>query len=283
MTEPMNFFDPPPLRYMGAKWQLSKWVSEQFPPHKIYVEPYCGSAAIFFRKQRTEVEVLNDLNKDLVHFFRMLRTAPDALINAIELTPCSVEEYHESWEPAFDPIERARRFYIRCWQSFSSDTVTKSGWRRSTSLSRNSTTAQDWKRLDGLRKAVDLLKCAQIDSLPALDCIQRYDSRNTLFYLDPPYVHATRKSLRHQYIHEMSDADHQLLAQTLHQIEGMAIISGYDCPLYQDLYAGWRMESKSNTTNGNSTPTEYLWISPNTDKRWQEVRPTMLFTSEVQR
>lgn len=276
---PMEYFDPPPLRYMGAKWQLAKWVTGQFPPHKIYVEPYCGSAAIFFRKQRTEVEVLNDLNKDLVHFFKVLRENPDALINAIELTPFSLDEYQESWEACDEPVERARRFYIRCWQSFSADTVTKSGWRRSTSLTRNTTTTQDWKRLDGLKKAVDLLRCAQIDNLPALDCIRRYDSPDTVFYIDPPYVHATRKSLRHKYIHEMNDADHQLLAQTVSQIEGMAIISGYDSELYRQLYAGWRVETKSNTTNGNSTATEYLWISPNVDRRWAEIQPG-LFSEE---
>lgn len=263
MTNHLTFFDPPPVRYMGAKWQLAKWIISQFPPHTIYCEPFCGSAAIFFRKPRSPIECLNDLNGDLVHFFRTLRSDPDGLIAQIELTPFALEEYELSWERTDDPLERARRFYVRSWQSFSGDTATRSGWRRITSNSRGTTTTQDWRRLDGLRKAVDLLRHAQIDSIPALDCISKYDTPDTLFYLDPPYVHETRKSVRHQYVHEMTDDDHRALVATLHQVKGMVLLSGYDSDLYRELYPDWTRLSKSNTTNGNSTATEYLWLSPN--------------------
>lgn len=263
MIDRLTFFDPPPVRYMGAKWQLAKWIISHFPPHTIYVEPFCGSAAIFFRKERSQIEVLNDLNGDLVHFFHTLRSDPDALINQIELTPFALEEYELSWERTDDPLERARRFYVRSWQSFSGDTSTRSGWRRVLATSREMAVTQDWRRLEGLRKAVDLLRYAQIDCIPALDCIQKYDNPNALFYLDPPYVHETRKSMRHKYVHEMTDDDHRALAEVLHQVKGMVLLSGYDSDLYRELYPDWQRLSKSNTTNGNGVATEYLWLSPN--------------------
>ncbi len=258
----MKFFDVPPVRYMGSKWQLANWIVSKFPPHTRYVEPFCGGASVFFRKSRSEVEVLNDLNGDLVNFFQVLRNCPDELINLIELTPFAVTEYELAWQQSADPLEQARRFYIRSWQSFSGDTRTRSGWRRVSSSSRDRTAVNDWKRLKGLQMAVDYLRHAQIDNLDAIDCIQRNDAEDTLFYLDPPYVHSTRKSLRHQYLWEMTDDDHYALAQCLHQIKGMAIISGYDSSLYRELYADWYVCTKSNTTNGNGVATEYLWLSP---------------------
>lgn len=260
---PMEFFDPPPVRYMGAKWQLADWIISYFPPHKMYTEPYCGSAAVFFRKWRTGLEVLNDLNGDIVHFFRTLREQPDMLINAIELTPFALEEYHLAWEPTDEPLERARRFYVRSWQSFSGDTQTKSGWRRGSKTNRSRNAATDWRRLDGLAKAIDLLRGTQLDSIDALECIQKYDSPKTLFYIDPPYVHDTRKSVRRKYVHEMTDGDHRALAAVLHNIKGMALISGYESSLYDELYPDWKVVTKTSTTNGNGTSVEHLWISPN--------------------
>lgn len=261
----MEFFDTPPLRYMGSKWRLSKWITAKFPPHARYVEPFCGSASVFFRKEPSEIEVLNDLNGDLVNFFRVLRNNSEELVNLIELTPFAHEEYLLSWEPCADPIESARRFYVRSRQSFSADTKTRSGWRRISSSSRDRTAIKDWRRLDGLRQAVLMLRRAQIDNLDAVDCMERNDTPETLFYVDPPYVHSTRKSLRynHQYRWEMTDDDHYALAECLHRLKGMVIVSGYDSPLYQELYKDWYVCIKSNTTNGNSVATEYLWLSPN--------------------
>ncbi len=67
-TTRKGFFDVPPLRYTGSKWQLAEWIIEQFPKHDVYVEPYAGSASVFFRKHRSSIEVLNDMDHDLVIF-----------------------------------------------------------------------------------------------------------------------------------------------------------------------------------------------------------------------
>ena len=115
MTEAMKFFDPPPVRYLGSKWQLADWIIAQMPPHNIYVEPFCGGACVFFRKAPSALEVLNDLNHDVINFFDVLRTQLEEFMRQIEFTPWSREEYERSFEPAGDSMERARRFYVRSW------------------------------------------------------------------------------------------------------------------------------------------------------------------------
>lgn len=260
---PMEFFDPPLLKYYGGKWQLADWIISHFPPHKSYIEPYCGAASVFLRKYPSEVEVLNDTNRDLLNFFDVLRERTDALIRAIDLMPFSYAEYERSFEPVDDPLEAARRFYVRSWQAFGSGGIArKTGWRRMLRANRGTSPAHDWSRLDGLWLAVRRLKEAQIDCLDALDCIERYDEKQALFYVDPPYVLTSRQRITGRYTHEMTDGDHRELASMLHRVKGLVLISGYDCPLYRELYAGWHAVSKTTTTNGNSKAIEYLWISP---------------------
>lgn len=260
---PMQYLDPPPLRWTGSKWKLADWLISQFPAHELYCEPYCGGAAVFFRKPISRIEVLNDLNGDVVNFFTVLRTRTAKLIEAIDLTPYARAEYEASFEPCDDPLERARRFYVLSRMSFGAYAGRKTGWRTQRNRRRGTSITNEWKRLQGLLKGADRLKDAQIECDDALTVIQRYDSPRALFYVDPPYVYHTRSDGgRQRYAHEMNDADHRQLAAVLQQVKGMVLLSGYDSPLYRELYADWDVVSKSTSTNGNSTATEYLWISP---------------------
>lgn len=264
----MQFFDPPPLRWTGSKWQLADWLISYFPPHDLYCEPYCGGAAIFFRKRPSKLEVLNDLNGDVVNFFTVLRTRRDELIEAVDLTPYALAEYELSYEPCDDPLERARRFYVLSRLSFGAYSGRKTGWRRQKNWKRGTSVTQEFKRLEGLLMAADRLKDAQIECDDALKIIRHYDSPKALFYVDPPYVLSSRSQgkKRRRYTHEMADSDHEALADALHQVKGMVLLSGYDSPLYRRLYDGWTVLSKSTTTNGNSSATEYLWLSPNAQR-----------------
>ncbi len=261
--KPMQFSDPPPVRYLGSKWRLADWLITHFPQHKSYIEPYCGSAAVFFRKYPSQIEVLNDVDGEVVNFFTVLRTQPDMLISAVNLTPWSRVEYELAYEPSDDMLERARRFYVRSRQSFGGYTAHKSGWR----TIRNPETARDitgeWKRLHGLWHAADRLKDALIECLDAITLIARYDHPEALFYIDPPYPEQSRSDIgTSRYPHEMTDDDHRHLAEALHSIKGMALVSGYDCPLYRALYTDWTVVTKTTTTIGNNQSLEYLWISP---------------------
>lgn len=260
----VDFFETPVLRYIGGKWQLADWILEQFPTHETYVEPYCGAASVFFRKHPSPIEVINDLNGDVVNFFRVLREQAQELIDAIDLTPFSREEYDLAYEEADDPLERARRFYIRSWQSFSGHASYKTGWRHQRNLrTRGSSLTREWGRKDGLYRSALRLRNALIENDDALKVIQRYDTPGTLFYVDPPYVLTTRSNHR-RYSYEMSNADHRALAAVLREVQGMVLLSGYQSALYDELFGDWRRIEKTTTTNGNNTATECLWISPNT-------------------
>lgn len=263
----MKFFDAPPLRYMGSKWQLADWIIDQFPDHVTYVEPFCGGAGVFFRKGPSPVEVLNDLNGEVINFFDCLRNQTAALIHAIEATPYARAEYEQAWLPAGDPIERARHFYIRSRMAFASETGRKTGWRMQRNDNRASSLTREWKRLEGLHAGAERLKDAQIECGDALTVIGRYDTDNTLFYVDPPYPLDARRRARNRYACELTDADHRDLAESLYRVKGMVILSGYRCDLYDELYPDWTCISKTTTTNGNSSAIESLWISPQADER----------------
>lgn len=170
MGEAMKFFDPPPVRYFGSKWQLADWIIESMPPHMSYVEPYCGGASVFFRKAPSGLEVLNDLNGDVVNFFDMLRDHTDELVRLIDLTPFSRQEYERGFEPVDEALERARRFYVRSWQAFGSGGIEKpTGWRHQLNKNRGTGVTSEWSRLSGLFKGARRLKDAQIECLDALD------------------------------------------------------------------------------------------------------------------
>jgi DNA adenine methylase len=259
----MKLTDPPPLRYTGGKWRLADWIISHFPAHDCYCEPFCGGASIFFRKEPSKIEVLNDLNGDLVNFFRVLRTRTEDLVREIDLTPFSREEYELAYEPCEDELERARRFYVCCYQSFGSFSGRRTGWRHMKNWKRGSSITNEWARLKGLHMAAARLKQAQIEALPAVQVLQDYDTPRTLFYVDPPYVYKTRSDGgRKRYSVEMTDDDHRQLAEVLHHLQGAVILSGYRSDLYAELYRDWTVLSKSTTTNGNSSAMEYLWLSP---------------------
>jgi len=259
-----SYADTPPLRWTGGKWKIADWITSYMPPHDLYCEPYCGSAAVFFRKWPSRIEVLNDRSGDLVNFFTMLRERPDELIAAIELTPYARDEYTLSYEPATDPLERARRFYVQTRQAFGGFAGSKTGWRTQRNRHRGTSITEEWRRLDGLWMAVERLKDAQIENDDALAVIERYDNPRALFYVDPPYVLSSRSQgrKRKRYEHEMSDDDHRALADCLHQVKGAVLLSGYPSPLYDELYPGWLQVKKSATTNGNSSAIESLWLNP---------------------
>ena len=107
------------IKYPGAKNRIADWICSFIPPHEVYLEPFFGGGAIFFNKQKAHIETINDLNGDVFNFFKTLRDNPDRLIEAIELTAYSRDEYEYAWSnpEGIDNVERARRFAIKCFMS----------------------------------------------------------------------------------------------------------------------------------------------------------------------
>ncbi len=254
----------PALRYYGSKWRLAALITEQLPPHVCYVEPFGGSAAVLLQKAPSYHEVYNDADHQVVTFFRMLRDRPDDLIQAIELTPFSRDALDRAYQPAEAPLEVARRFYVRAWQSRGGgSTHWRSGWRYQKSRARGKRAVDDWNDTGHLWALVARLKQVQLECDDAFTIIPRYDSPETCFYLDPPYPASTRgRWAKAGYRHEMSDADHRALAELLHGLAGMVILSSYPSALYEELFADWTCKTEQVRTEGRKKATEVLWISP---------------------
>lgn len=260
----------PVLRYHGGKWTLAPWVLAHFPAHKVYVEPYGGAASVLLRKPRVYAEIYNDMDGDVVNVFRVLRDVKMAadLQAALRLTPFAREEFLGSYEVADCPVERARRTILRAFAGFGSAAYNsdyKTGFRRK-SFRSGTSPAWDWKNYpDAVQGFTDRLQGVTIENAPALEVILAVDREDVLFYVDPPYVDATRQKRAagaKVYRHEMSDDDHRALADILHAVKGMVVLSGYRCALYDELYAGWRRLDRRAYADKASPRTESLWISP---------------------
>lgn len=235
-----------PMPYYGAKGRLAPWIVGLMPAHRVYVEPYCGSAAVLFAKPPSRIEVIGDSDSNVTTFFRVLRDDPDSLIRALELTPYAREEYHLArLDLELPDLERARRFFARCTQGFNAaGPAGRAGW--SNSVRRNQSQANtvigQVARLDAV---AERLRHVAIDNRDAIETIVRYGTPDAVLYIDPPYLATTRGSSG-DYAHDTSGlTHHRRLAETLHSTPATVLLSGYDSPLYRRLYPDWSRVQKS--------------------------------------
>lgn len=262
----------PVIRYHGAKFRLAPWVLQHFPPHTCYVESFGGAAGVLMQKPRSYAEVYNDLDGDIVNLFRVLQDPPTrlALTERLVLTPYSRAEFELSWEPAEDPVERARRTIMRAQMGFGSAGATKgvTGFRIDTK--RQYGTAQSlWAEYpDSIAEVGQRLSGVLIENRPAIEVITAHDAAATLHYVDPPYVHETRykgATSGRYYRHEMNDAEHRKLLSVLLELEGMVVLSGYPSELYAELLPDWTCYSTSariSAARGTASRTECIWLNP---------------------
>ncbi len=213
-----------------------------------FCDVFGGSAAVLINREPAPVETYNDLDSELVNFFATLRHPQkgERLLKDIGLTPFSREELALACasESGLDSVERARRFYVRARQTRTglAQTSSQGRWAQCilTSRSGMAGAVSRWLgSIEGLPPIIDRLMRVQIENAPAVEVIRRYDTADTLFYLDPPYVHDARGDT-HAYYGEMTDDEHVELANLLHGIRGRAAISGYRSELYDSLFADWR-------------------------------------------
>lgn len=266
----------PILRYPGAKWRIAPWIVSHFPSHYHYVEPYCGSAAVFFAKEPAPHEVLNDRNDAIVNLFQVMREQGERLAWLLEMTPYAETEYTQyknAYNDAGDPVERARRFVLCCWQSFASQVGGSTGWRCAKLAKHYQSRTGEWNAVpEKLLLALDRLKQAEIWNRPALKVIQDFNASDCLVYADPPYLLETRAG--RLYEHEMTSEEHVELLHTLNLHRGPAIISGYSHPLYDKHLKKWRPVTISTQAEHGNLRREMLWLN---QKANAESQPT-LFT-----
>lgn len=257
----------PALRYYGGKWKLAPWIISHFPPHKNYVEPCGGAASVLLQKPRSPLETYNDLDGNVVNFFRVLRDQPEELIRKIRLTPWARAEYELSFEPCNDEMERARRYFVSMWMSMQggSHEKTSKTWRMTTDVAGRPLTDSFEKWSSKINTIADRLLGVQLDNRSANDAIRRYDNIGALIYFDPPYLPETRSN-GDTYRLEVSNDFHVETAELLRNAAGYVVVSGYACPLYTELYEahGWYRVDKEAQTNSGSKRVESLWLSPRT-------------------
>jgi len=257
----------PALRFYGSKFSLAEWVISYFPhgfERMHYVEPFGGSAGVLLWKPPSTLETYNDLDSRLVTFFRVLRDRETELVRVLERTPFSREEYGNSFDPAGDDLETARRTFVALWQSIGGTSGRKCGWRFQRTIdSRYTTSPNEWSNaIHNLNLVSARFRGVQIEHSPALELIRRTDSPETLFYVDPPYPNETRGSRGKSYAHEMGSADHRQLGETLAGVRGFVILSSYRTPLYDELFPNWVRVDRESRTNSGGSAVESLYLSP---------------------
>ena len=258
MTTPTR----PICRYHGGKWKLADWIIGYFPEHRTYVEPFGGAASVLLKKERCHAEVYNDLAGEMVNLFKVARDHGDKLATLVTLTPFSRDEFLRSYEVTADPLEQARRTLVRSYMGFGSASASRqaTGFRANSNRSGTSP-ARDWANYpDSLRLVIDRLRGVVIENKDAKSIMAQHDSNETLFYVDPPYVAATRDAGA-DYLHEMDDTQHLELATFMRGLRGMVIVSGYPSPLYETAFDGWFRIEREAFADGARPRTEVLWLN----------------------
>lgn len=264
-----------PIKWHGGKFYLASRIVAMMPVHVHYVEPYFGGGAVFFRKPYELVdghsEVINDVFNDLVNFWRVLQSRE--LFSEFErrttLTPFAKRAWEDSVNCASnDPVDRACNFFIRYRQSrqgLGRDFATMS--RTRTRRGMNEQVSSWLSAIEGLPSAHERLRRVAIYCEDAISLIRREDNEYTFFYCDPPYIAQTRVA-KDAYACEMTDEQHEVLLQTMAEINGKFILSGYPNSLY-DSWAKrcrWRriditIDNKASSKKTKPTKTECLWAN----------------------
>jgi DNA adenine methylase len=257
--------------WYGGKYSHLDWLRPLLPECHHYCEPFAGSAAVLLNRNPSPVETYNDLDGEVCNFFRVLREQGDELTRVIAITPFSREEFGLACtlDPDLASLERARRFYIRARQVRTglAQTATIGRWANCKDTSRAGMSGVISRWLGGvemLPAIAERLIRVQIENRPAADVIRLYDSKRTLFYCDPPYVHSTRGDSK-AYVHEMTDEQHAELAAVLNKVVGKVAFSNYECELLNDLYLApkWQKFTSEPRTNHatKGKRVEVLWTN----------------------
>ena len=252
------------LHYPGSKKRIASWIIRHMPPHHSYLEPYFGCGAVLFAKQPAPIETVNDLDGEVVNFFRVIRDPErrEKLQDRIMYTPYARQAYGEAArEDPEDPVERAACFAIKSMQGHGFRMNGDCGWKKDVYGRESAYAVRYWNELpESIAEMAIRLKQVQIENCPALELIKAFDHENVLMYLDPPYVWSSRTG-RKQYRHEMSDQDHIELLETITSSKAKVMISGYDCELYDFYLGNWKKVQVAARAQDNRRRVETLWMN----------------------
>lgn len=277
--------------WYGGKYSHLEWLLPLLPKTHHYCEPFGGSAAVLLNREPAPVETYNDIDGEVVNFFRVLREQKDELIYAIGMTPFSREEFVRAIETNgnghnLSDLERARLFFVRARQVRTglAQTASVGRWANCLKTSRAGMAGAVSRWLgsvEGLEWIASRLLRVQFENDNAVEVIKRYDSPDTLFYCDPPYPHDARGDSK-AYQFEMTDQEHIELHRVLSQVEGKVAISSYHCELMDELYSDWYVyEERPKRAHSIKTErVEVLWTNYETGSKFQNEEPTLFDRQE---
>lgn len=259
--------------YIGGKTRLAQWVINHLPEHTCYVEPFGGSASVLLNKPRSDVEIFNDKDSDVVTFFRVARERPDELAEWCQRVPFS-EQLHDEWADAFfagerpaDDLEQAGQWLFLRYSQYAGKVSRKSGFKRESPIDeRGSRNARNWVNApERIAEVAERFRGVSVVHEDYQAVLERYDSPETVFYVDPPYYQ--KEDLYREA------ADHEALERTLCDIDGSALVSYTEIP--PGLYDGeqWTVvarEATHSAAGNGKTATERLIMNfePSTDREF---------------
>lgn len=250
-----------PIKYYGGKTYMTEIIKGNFPSEfKTYVEGFGGGASVLFSKEPSKIEVYNDLEENVYSLFKVLsnESLMKEMKSKLDLTPYSRqirEEFKSDLKKNdLSIVDRAYKFFYVNRTSFNGV-----GGFSVTMLPRRNmmkNVSSYLALIDGLESFHQRLSSVVIEHLDIFDLLSKYDSKDTFFYLDPPYVQSTRKSTQ-KYGVEMTDDDHKRFVEVCNELKGKVLISGYNSPIYDGLKGFEKVTFKS--PNAGSSATECLW------------------------
>ena len=223
----------PVFSWMGGKRRLAKHILPEFPDHKCYVEPFCGGAAMFFMKEPTKVEVVNDINGDVVNLYRVVKNHLEEFIRQFKWSLVSREMF--KWLEVTPPetltdIQKAARFYYLQQTCFGSKPVGRVfGTACTTPPKLNLLRIEEHLSQAHLR-----LSRTYIENMGWRKCIAKYDRPDTLFYLDPPYWQTAGYGV------EFPWEEYEDMADAMASAKGNVILSINDHPDIRELFSEFR-------------------------------------------
>ncbi len=258
-----------PLKWHGGKFYLAPKIIALMPAHVHYVEPFFGGGSVLLTKSPDGVsEVVNDVHHELTNFWRVLQdeTRFEQFRRVIEAIPFSQVEWEDAKQPVDDPIRRAVNFFVLCRQSRAGKLTSFATLSRNRTRRQMNEQASSWvTAVEGLADVSARLKRVVILCDDAVKVIRSQDGANTLFYLDPPYVHETRVTTA-DYDHEMSTDQHLALLETVRKCVGKVILSGYPNELYDSRLSDWQtvdiaIDNKASSAKQKPKMVERLWMN----------------------
>jgi len=256
------------IQYPGKKNYIAKWIVDHFPigyQKMTYLEPFFGSGSVFFCKERSSIETINDIDSEIFNLFLQTRDNPNELSELLKNTLWGREEQNLAFDYSDNPIERARRCIVRFWFTLGGNGSVKNGMRFEIKRNTGAYKYFHVKLPDVILNISERLKhdqnsIVQIENKNVFDLIPKYDRENVLMYLDPPYVLETRNNKKY-YKYEFFNNDHEELLKLVSCSRAKIIISGYMNDLYFKYLSGWRVDSVKTKDQAGNKKSECIWLN----------------------